>query len=171
MGFGTGHHASTRLCLRWLQSISVAGTRVIDVGTGSGVLAIAAVILGARAAVGIDFDEDAITAARENVELNGVGGQVELRASTLEAAADRDSQFDVVIANITGALIAREADKLRALARATGVLIASGFQTSELDHVTGALEAAGWSADAEIEEDTWLGVLYRASLPAPARPE
>ena len=72
MGFGTGHHQTTRLCLWLLQSIEIAGRRLIDVGTGSGVLAIAAATLGARSVTAMDNDSDALHNARENVERNAV---------------------------------------------------------------------------------------------------
>src|SRR5262245_56535453 len=103
MGFGTGHHASTRLCLAILQTLPVSGMDVLDVGTGSGVLAIAASRIGARRAIGIDVDTDALISARENIELNHTGAAVELAPVDLAHPADVPQHvFDVVLANLTG---------------------------------------------------------------------
>ena len=87
MGFGTGHHASTRLCLRLLQEVTVSGSRVLDAGTGSGVLAIAAWQLGAACVVAVDFDLDAVTSARACAELNGAADALDIRQADL----DRDA--------------------------------------------------------------------------------
>src|SRR5262245_47836452 len=108
MGFGTGHHQSTRLCLRLLQDLSLAGRSVVDVGTGSGVLAIAAWRLGAHPVLAIDLDPDALESARENVGLNEGDGAIEIRAIDLTAPdAGLDRAFDVVLANLTGTLLAQ----------------------------------------------------------------
>ena len=159
MGFGTGHHASTRLCLKWLQQIPIAGARVLDVGTGSGVLAIAAERLGAGAVVGIDIDEDALENARENLELNGAARVVELRVAGLEDAAASGERFDIVMANLTGALLMRASEALAALAAPDARLVASGFEKHELAAVVADLERAGWQHRESLEEAGWVGVL------------
>lgn len=160
MGFGTGHHATTRLCLAALQRpLSLEGLNALDVGTGSGVLAMAARLLGARTALGIDSDGDAIQAARENLELNrGVTGVrfevADLRTTPLPAS-------DVVTANLTGALLIQSAALLRHAARPQGTLIVSGLQASEEDDVVRAFEPA--RVDWRAAEDGWVGLLFGVS--------
>lgn len=156
MGFGTGHHATTRLCLAALQRLSLEGLSALDVGTGSGVLAMAARLLGARTALGIDSDGDAIQAARENLELNrGVTGVrfevADLRTTPLPAS-------DVVTANLTGALLIQSAALLRHAARPQGTLIVSGLQASEEEDVVRAFEPA--RVDWRAAEDGWVGLLF-----------
>jgi len=159
MGFGTGHHATTRLCLDALQQIDLGGKTALDVGTGSGVLAIAADRLGAASAIGIDLDPDAIQSARENLELNPDVRHVRFDVADLGAAAL--SPADVVLANLTGALLERSAPTLLATVRSGGALILSGLQSHERDTVVRAFAAAEvvW----EREEDSWVGLLLKKS--------
>jgi ribosomal protein L11 methyltransferase len=162
MGFGTGHHATTRLCLGWLQRMPLAGAAVLDVGTGSGVLAIAASRLGAASIAGIDVDPDALESARENLELNAAVGRVALHEVGLSGAARALGRtFDVILANLTGGLLCREAVFFRSLAAPGARLIASGFQTHEAAHVIGEFQDAGWTLDGQSEEQDWVGVQFR----------
>ncbi len=166
MGFGTGHHASTRLCLHLLQQIPLAGASVLDVGTGSGILAIAARRLGAGVVAAIDPDPDALQSARENCETNNEQATIDLRDVELgRAAAELGRAFDIVLANLTGALIARHARGLADLTREGGRVIASGFQIYEADDVAGALEDVRLRVTHRIEEEDWVGLV------ASARPE
>jgi ribosomal protein L11 methyltransferase len=150
MGFGTGHHATTRLCLTALQQLDLAGASVLDIGTGSGVLAIAAKRLGAATVLGIDDDPDAIAAARDSLALNpGVDvtlGVVDLRHSHLRPA-------DVVTANLTGGLLVSTAPLLRSLGRR---LILSGFLERERTDVLAAFPTL--RVEHEGAEDGWGSV-------------
>lgn len=160
MGFGTGHHASTRLCLRLLQELDVHGKRVIDVGTGSGVLAIAAATLGANRVLAVDADPDALAAAADNLRLNGTPESVELRQADLETSENRiHNRFDIVLANLTGFLLIRHARTLSRLAADRGALIVSGFEKDEADGVSEAVEALGWTQDSRLDEEGWAGLM------------
>jgi ribosomal protein L11 methyltransferase len=156
-GFGTGHHATTRMCLAALQTLDLSGRAVLDVGTGSGILAIAACALGAREAFGIDEDPDAIRAASENLALNpGVKGVVvglgDLSREPLPAA-------DVITANLTGALLQRTAATLLNALRPGGRLIVSGLLREERDDVLRAFARATivW----EEREEEWTGLMFK----------
>jgi len=133
MGFGTGHHATTRLMLESLQMIELADRDVYDVGCGSGILAIAAIKLGARQAEAIDVDPDALAAAAENVHLNEVTGRVTLRREDL---SHLDGTASIVLANLTGALLVRYAANLAGIVDRGGHLVVSGFMQSESDVVS-----------------------------------
>jgi ribosomal protein L11 methyltransferase len=157
MGFGTGHHVTTRLCLAALQTIDLDGRELVDVGTGSGVLAIAADRLGAARAIGIDFDPDAIQSARENLDLNPDVRHVTFE--TIDLAARPLPPADVVTANLTGALLVRSAAALLGAVRSGGFLILSGIQAHERDDVRQAFATAEvcW----EREEDGWIGIAVK----------
>jgi len=158
-GFGTGHHATTRLCLELLQQVDLRGTRVIDVGTGSGVLAIAASKLGASEVIAIDHDPDALQNARDNVRRNDV------RVDVLEADLSGISvaPADVVLANLTSAVLQRFADSLNRLVMTGGVLIVSGFSPDDLNDVAQALDAP--PADV-LSDGAWSAAAFR---PGPVR--
>jgi ribosomal protein L11 methyltransferase len=157
MGFGTGHHVTTRLCLAALQTIDLNGRSVLDVGTGSGVLAIAADLLGAASALGIDNDADAIQSARESLDLNP--GARHVTFETIDLAARALPAADIVTANLTGSLLMRSAGALLAAVRPHGTLILSGIQPGERDEVRQAF------GDSEItwerEEDGWVALAVK----------
>ena len=156
MGFGTGHHATTRLCLAALQALDVKERTVIDVGTGSGVLAIAASLLGAVNVRGIDDDEDAIHAAWDNLALNPAA-IVSLLVGDLRA-----TQFDpadIVFGNLTGGLLMASAPVISGLAGAHGRLILSGFQVPEESDVVAAF--VGFTVERREQEDDWVCVTLK----------
>jgi ribosomal protein L11 methyltransferase len=163
MGFGTGHHATTRLCLTALQRIDLAGKFVLDVGTGSGVLAIAARLLGARRAAGIDNDADAIQSANENLALNPAADHVTFEVAALESLPGRPNAADVITANLTGALLIRTAPLLMSALAQGGSLILSGVLQAERDAVEKAFEPM--RADWEMLEDGWVGLSFLVNHP------
>ena len=157
MGFGTGHHATTRLCLEALQTVDVRGRTVLDVGTGSGILSIAAARLGAARVRGIDSDADAIQSARENLARNPDAMHITLDVADLTRSAPGPA--DVVTANLTGALLVRSAPVLAAAVRPGGLLIVSGFLAHERDEVRTAFPGATvvW----EREDEGWLALVLK----------
>lgn len=158
MGFGTGHHESTRLCLAALQALPLDGRTVVDAGTGSGVLAIAAARLGARHSVALDDDPDALESASANVALNGIGSSaIEIRRASILTGALPVA--DVVLGNLTGGLLRKAAATLQAAIAPGGCLIVSGFTEDERLAVAHAFEPL-IVADA-AREHGWLALTFR----------
>jgi ribosomal protein L11 methyltransferase len=138
--------------------LDLSGAEVVDVGTGSGVLALAACRLGARRSIGIDNDADAIQSARDNLALNdGLSNVSFERADLSEWLRGRPEAADVVTANLTGAMLTREARGLLSALRPTGFLIASGLEAHERETV---IEAFGLEPVWNHEEDGWVGLLF-----------
>jgi len=164
MGFGTGHHATTRLCLDLLQRIDVSGKTVLDVGTGSGVLALAAHALGARTVVAVDDDPDAIESARENLALNGIGEGIDLRLGDFRGMPQADTGWDVVTANLTGGLLVRGAEVLSTSVAPGGALVVSGVTVDEEAGILAAF-APRLKPVARVAEDEWVGIVYRSLSP------
>jgi ribosomal protein L11 methyltransferase len=158
MGFGTGHHATTRLCLRLLQQLDLRGARVVDVGTGSGVLALAAWKLGANDVVAIDNDPDALDNARDNIARNGGAGTIDIICDDLSTLTVQPA--DLVLANLIAAVLVRHAAALLKLARPGGYLILSGFAR---DHVITEIQPAfeGTPAIKELAEGEWSAICLR----------
>jgi ribosomal protein L11 methyltransferase len=151
LAFGTGAHETTRLCLEAIERHLKPGMTVVDVGTGSGILAEAAVKLGAGAVYANDNDPDAVAVARENFEKAGVDVSL-----SVGSAADVPSGIaDLVVANISPAWIADLAPEWVRILKAGGRAILSGFEASDVPHVSSALEAAGARIAGEFGEHDW----------------
>ena len=154
--FGTGHHATTRLVVEWLEKHLSGGERVLDVGTGSGILSMAAVRLGAASAFGIDNDPVAIECAREYACVNGFGAELELRVGSFDDCADGD--FDVIVANIDGKTLPSLCPELPRLLKPGGLVCLSGLQDHDLDDITAALDSAGFAVRMKTSGDEWLAL-------------
>jgi ribosomal protein L11 methyltransferase len=154
--FGSGDHETTRLVLRLLDQHVAGDERVLDVGCGSGVLSIAALLLGAASAVAVDIDEDACIVARRNAEINGVASRLE--ASSRDVG-DIDGAYDIVLANIETRVLIRMPDPLRARIAPGGFLVLSGILRGERDELLAAY--APMRLEACLEEGEWCACLLR----------
>ena len=155
MGFGTGHHATTRMCLRLLSDVDVVDATVLDLGTGSGVLSMAAALMGARSVVGIDVDQDAINSAETSANLNTLPDTITFIVSDFRSDAPKSA--DIVLANLTGGMLTSSAAQIAALVKPGGSLILSGFDHTEVDRVLAAF--APFIESKRLSEDNWIALL------------
>ena len=164
--FGTGSHATTRLCLTALDKLIHGGEKVLDLGCGSGILSIAALRLGAARAFACDVDPTCVNVAYENAALNGVDrDRYTVRAG--DVTADRELQrefggdYDVVVANIVADVIIALAPRVRPLLKAEGVFLCSGIIDERAAEVRQNLEDAGWTVAEERSSEGWFSYLCK----------
>ena len=151
MAFGTGEHATTRMCLELMRA---AGRGVIDVGCGSGILGIAAAITGAKSVYMCDIDPQAVKAARNNAELNGVVCEIE--QADLLATSRR---AELILANLTADLLIRMAPSVREHLEEGGKLVVSGIIAERLDEVKDAFSRLGYKVEKEAAEGDWRALV------------
>ena len=164
--FGTGSHATTRLCLQALDKYIRGGEKILDLGCGSGILSIAALVLGAKEAFACDIDEKCVDVAYENAALNGVGrdrytvrwGDV-LTDKALQA--EFGGGYDMVVANIVADVIMGLSDKVRPFLKDGGLFLCSGIIDDRAEEVFTKLRADGWTVIEQHDSEGWYSFLCR----------
>lgn len=158
MAFGTGLHPTTRGCLRLLQEIEPMPARILDVGCGSGILALAALRLGAGSAVGIDTDPEAVAATRANAERNGLDDHLEVHGGTLRATAGEC--FPLVLANLVAAVLVDLAGSLAGHLAPDGRLVVSGIIEPRATEVIEAMGRAGLEPIRRLDDEDWVSLVF-----------
>ena len=159
MAFGSGTHATTRLCMRLIEQFLSPGQDMLDVGTGSGILAVTALKLGARRAVGVDIDATAVRVAGENAALNGVEENLSVICGDL--ACDVKGRFQLITANIVADIIIRLTPDVPPLLQDGGTFVVSGIIDSREQDVRDALEQNGFQVISSLTEGGWVALACR----------
>lgn len=154
LAFGTGTHPTTALCLEWLDELDLRGKTVIDFGCGSGILAIAAIKLGAAKVIGIDIDPQALLASRDNAQRNGVADQLEVY---LPKDQPENLQADVVVANILAGPLRELSPVIKSLIKPSGVLAMSGVLDTQAEDVA-TYYSDELALDPIVEQSEWCRI-------------
>jgi ribosomal protein L11 methyltransferase len=159
--FGTGLHATTRLCICGLEKYLEGGMSVFDLGTGTGILSIAAAKLGAKEILAVDIDPAAVKSARQNISVNRTADRITVERGTLSKTAAKKyrDKFDIVTANITARAISDLSVYLFTILNHGGRLIASGIHKDGLDEVLIRLALAGFKLEDIDRMDKWYAVI------------
>lgn len=163
MAFGTGHHASTKLALELIESAVLSDKKncqeVLDVGTGTGILAMASALFGAKHIVAIDNDPDAVAVAKENILVNGLAEKITISGENLD---DLPSSFNLVIANIIHDTLIEMAPSLTGKLKAQGMLILAGILRGDQEsNIRRTYENLGLSTQEIRTEDEWAAISFR----------
>lgn len=158
MAFGTGTHETTQLCLSLLEKVLSGGDSVLDIGCGSGILSIAAKLLGSGETAGVDIDETAVRVARENAAENDIH---DISYSTGDLSAGVLGEFDIVMANIVADVILRLLKDLNKVLKPGGAFIASGIIDTRADEVLAALSDSGYTIAEKAYKNGWAAFLVK----------
>jgi ribosomal protein L11 methyltransferase len=155
--FGTGYHATTQLVIEWLENQIHGGERVLDVGTGSGILSMAAIRLGAASALAIDNDPAAVECASEYAATNGIDGELELMTASFEDLGP--DNFDVIVANIDGKTLPRFCTIMPQLLNMNGIACLSGLQAQDCEEINAALTKINFHVQSQFGREDWLALV------------
>ncbi len=157
MAFGTGTHETTSLCLAQLDRHIKGGERVLDIGTGSGILAISALKLGANAAEGVDIDPMCVKVATENAAINNVSDDFKVLVGDLSELAT--GEYDIICANIIASIIIKLVPFISPLLKDDGIFIASGIIYERLDEVVEAINLSGLKIKETLKDNGWVALI------------
>lgn len=158
MAFGTGTHETTRMCIKALEKKVKGDTTVFDIGTGSGILSIAAAKLGAKHVVGVDLDPVAVESAKKNLEFNKVNNIEILYGDLMEVV---EGKANIVVANILADIIMFLSEGVRAFIEDEGYFIASGILNTQRDKVTDKLKALDFIIEEVMEDGEWICIIAK----------
>lgn len=159
MAFGTGEHESTKMCLKLMSEVDFTDKDVIDVGTGSGILGVAAILSGAKSAYMCDIDSVAVKAAEENAKLNGVKDIVDIELADL--LTKQDKKGDIVLANLTAGILIRLSSDLMNHMKDNGILICSGIIHERKQEVIDSFVKNGFKLEKELIMGEWDALQFR----------
>jgi ribosomal protein L11 methyltransferase len=157
--FGTGHHATTQMIVEWMEANIRGGERVLDIGTGTGILAMAAIRLGAYSALAVDNDPVAVECAQEYAKANGFGNELGLRECSWEELGEE--KFNVILANLDSRTMPQLCANMARLMKTGGIACLSGLMEHDYETIAGALAGAGLRITARIQREEWLAIEVR----------
>lgn len=167
MAFGSGSHQTTGMCLEFIEGLDVSGMSVADLGCGSGILSIAALLLGAKSAVAVDIDPIVEDVVRENAELNGIGGEYTVFTGNVLADGEAKERvaaekYDLVLANIVASVIIPLVPFARQIVGENGLFVTSGIISDREQEVCEALGKNGFEVQSVKHRDDWVAIMARA---------
>jgi ribosomal protein L11 methyltransferase len=159
MSFGTGEHETTKLILRMVEKYIRSGDLMLDVGSGTGILAIASVLLGAKKAIGVDNDEWCLLNGKENIRLNSLEEKVDIRLGEIDQI--EESGFDIIAANINKHILFEIAPKLKTKIKETGTILLSGLLNSDESEVIKFYSRFNFKLELRTELNEWIALAFK----------